>query len=50
MIYHPKIRTLEKLINERRLLQAKAFLKQINEDLLRLDELEKEKKEGGEEK
>ncbi len=39
---HPKIIALEKLISERRMIQAKELIKDIDKDLIRLDELEKE--------
>ncbi len=38
---HPKIVALEQLISERRMIKAKELLKDIDKDLMRLDELEK---------
>ena len=41
MSNHPKIIALEKLIIERRLIQAKELMKEIDKDLIRLEELDK---------
>jgi len=41
MTDHPKIIALEKLLSERRMLLVKTLLKEIDADLMRLDELDK---------
>lgn len=44
MSMHPKIKELLELISERRIIRARELIKDIEKDLIRLKELEKEVK------
>jgi len=51
MTDHPKIIALDKLIMERRMVQAKVLMRDIDVDLMRLKELDQNKtEEGGDKK